>query len=622
VTAHFVAAVAVFLVLPFLFFREETLRKYIALEAVSYAFAALVWRQVEAIDPYLAAVALFAAKLIVFSLFLARGREVRWSANHAAVAALLIYALLIPAMQRPAIDGDEPYYLLITESLVRDFDLDLANQYAQLGQSATGRVDLHPQLGDRVGPRGEQYSRLEPLLPALLIPGYLVAGRSGAIAIVVLFGVLLVRSTVRWLEDEGIEAATARAVFPFFAFAPPIVFFTARLWPEVPAAFLFVEALRGVRNRRAPKWIVATVALAALKVRFVLVAVPVVMQAVIRNRRVASAATAGLIVLVVTIGAATGRLGLSTEPGRYVTGFFGLLLDGAAGITLQAPFFLLGIFALTAWRRTPEGFRTGIVTTLLYLACLVPRSEWHGGWSPPLRYVVFLMPVLALGAASVWSRVAPPIGALLAVWTAALAVHGVAHPWRLFRIANGENAAGEWLSTLYHSDFSRLFPSFIRVNSAATVGAIVLLGLCVAAGFSLRFNGLKLAAPLLIPAISLALAFFYLFGRTPGQVIHFEDAHVVRTGGELHPPPYTVARFLFRGGWMLHGGNSVSFLARPRTATLYYAAREPAVIRLGSRVYRLPATADQYRAVPVVIEVEGRSELQCISGSVNLDKIE
>ena len=94
------------------------------------------------------------------------------------------------------------------------------------------------------------------------------------------------------------------------------------------------------------------------------------------------------------------------------------------------------------------------------------------------------MPVLALGVGAVWSRVSDTTVALVGVWTAGVVVHGVAYPWRLFHIANGENVAGEFLSTLYGSDFSRMFPSFIRPNAAAIIAAGVLLGLCVAAGFS------------------------------------------------------------------------------------------------------------------------------------------
>src|SRR5207253_2720738 len=75
-----------------------------------------------------------------------------------------------------------------------------------------------------------------------------------------------------------------RAVFPFFAFAPPLLFYATRIWPEVPAAFFFVEALRGVRAQRARRWAPALFGLVMLKLRFVLVAVGLI-AAGLRGRR-------------------------------------------------------------------------------------------------------------------------------------------------------------------------------------------------------------------------------------------------------------------------------------------------------------------------------------------------
>src|SRR5213075_2559914 len=86
-------------------------------------------------------------------------------------------------------------------------------------------------------------------------------------------------------------------------------------------------------------------------------------------------------------------------------------------------------------------------------------------------------PVLALGAAALYEqlRSARAWLAPIAIWTVGITVHGLARPWSLFHIANGENNIGEYLSTLYHSDFSRLFPSYIRPNFAAIVAPFALL---------------------------------------------------------------------------------------------------------------------------------------------------
>lgn len=613
-----IAAAAVFLVLPLIVFRGRTLRRWLAFEVLTWLFAAAVAPQVT-IDPYLAVVLFFTAKLAAFAVVLASAREVRWSANRAAAVAGLVYALMIPAMLRTPIDGDEPYYVLITDSLLRDHDLDLRNQYRDAAR-ITGRADLVPQPDDPTGPRGEQFSRHEPFLPLLMIPGYAAAGLLGALATIALFGVLLTRSTIRMLEDEGIPDDVARAVFPFFALAPPVIFYAARVWPEVPGAWLFVEALRGVRQRRMQRWLPALFALVLLKLRFVLIGAPLA-AAAFRRRR-----SALVLLLLVALPAAIvwwisgsvtnvhrWRELLPYTPDRYAIGLAGLLVDGAAGIAFQAPFYLLGIAALTRWRRAPEGFRLGILASLLYILYLVPRSEWHGGWSPPLRYIVFLMPILALGAASIWERVPRGVIAIVAAWTVGLVAHGVAYPYRLFHIANGENAVGEWLSTRWHSDFSRLFPSFIRINEAGWIGVAVLI-VVLAVRFRSRVEWEAALATLLI-------ALFFHFGRQPAARVEFEDAHVIHRGGELYPEEYTVARFNYRGGWLVREGDSLSFLARAGNHEIEVRAPEGAALELAGRRYDIEPTGEGYVSRIVTVPAAGRVELRCIAGGAILDRM-
>src|SRR4051812_5274466 len=433
------------------------------------------------VDSYLMLVAAGVLFLAIPLGFLALADEIRWSANRAFVIAAIGYALMIPLQLRTPIDGDEPYYLLMTESLVRDHDLDLTNQYRDIARSDAGRPDLVPQPGDPRGPHGEQYSRHEPFLPILLTPGYAAAGLPGALAVIALFGALLARSTIRFLEDEGISDATTRMLFPLIAFGPPIVFYATRIWPEVPAAFCFVEAVRGIRQRRPPRWIAAIFALLLLKIRFGLIAIALLVRVLRTKRQLAIAAAVVAVPLIIAwlisgnaMNTHSIRELLPSGPIFYWLGLFGLVLDGAAGIVFQAPLYALAILALPRWRTLPDGFRLGMSASLLYILYLIPRSEWHGGWSPPLRYIVVLMPILALGAAVVWERVGAGTRSVIALWTLMLVIHGATFPWRLFHLATGENFIGESLSATWHSDFSRLMPSLIRPNTAAIVGSIAL----------------------------------------------------------------------------------------------------------------------------------------------------
>ncbi|HEX9162259.1 MAG TPA: hypothetical protein VF980_11180 [Thermoanaerobaculia bacterium] len=634
-----IAAVAVLLALPLIAFRGRMLWRSFALQLSVYAVSALAWRQVAgSFDPYLATVALFVTQLAIFSFLLATAPpdEVRWSANRAAGLALLVYLLMIPAMLRTPIDGDEPFYLLVTESIVHDHDLDLRNQYADLAHSATGRPDLRPQLGDPAGPHGELYSRHEPFLSLLLVPGYLAGGLPGALVTIALFGALLARSTVRLFEDEGVADATTRAVFPLFAFAPPVIFYAARIWPEVPAAFFFAEAVRGVRARRAQRWVPALLGLSLLKLRFLLVALPLLfaaLKAVVRRQK---AEVSGrrvlyfcllLSVFLLPIALAWWATGSVTavhsvrelvpvNPRLYAIGLFGLLVDGASGVLFQAPFYLLGILAIVRWRETPGGFRIGVIASLLYIAYLVPRSEWHGGWAPPLRYIVVFAPVFALGAAAVWERINSGVIALIAIWSAGLVAHGAAFPYRLFHIENGENVAGEALSTMYRTDFSRLFPSFVRLNDAAIVAGV----LVVAAFMAFGFDRIRVPAAIAISIVAVALAAMFAIGQKPGQVVQFEDAHVVHDGGELYPGLYAVARFYYRGGWSLQAGDSLSFLSRGGPARLEYFAPAPVLVDIGGRAYQLPPSGKGFAAARIDVP-RGHVKLRCLTGAINLDSL-
>lgn len=606
-----VATVIALVVLPLLLLRGRTLLDYLAVDAGTWLFAWILWRRLPSFDPYLGAVTVVAIKLATVSLFVAAGRQVRWSASRAALAAAIVYALTVPAMLRAPIDGDEPFYLLQTESIVRDFDLDLANQYRARAGARWQRPDIAaPQTGDPVGSDGQQYSRHEPFLALLMVPGYALAGVYGAVATIAFFGVLLVRSTLRWMEDEGLRDDAIRAVFPLFAFAPPMLFYATRIWPEVPAAFFFVEALRAVRARRARRWVPALFGLVMLKLRFVLVAVGIVAAA--RRKLALAILLLPLLVIWFLTGSPTNvhswRELIPMAPMQYATGLGGLLADGMAGMAFQAPFYLFSLFALARWRKTPAGFRMGILASLLYLFYLVPRAEWFGGWSPPLRYLVFLMPVLALGIASVWDELSRGAIALASAWSVGLVIHGVARPWRLFHEFTGENAMGEWLSRIHQSDFSRLFPSFIRLNDAAWWG---LLGVAL----------FVFARRLEIPALALLIAVGFNVGQRPGDTIHFEDTHVRHEGGTIYPEPYTLMRTTYRGGWLLEAGDSLCFLAKEGTHTLHLITGLGATFELAGRAYSV-APDERYQTVRVRIPRAGRVTLKTLSGAINVDRME
>jgi hypothetical protein len=222
-----------------------------------------------------------------------------------------------------------------------------------------------------------------------------------------------------------------------------------------------------------------------------------------------------------------------------------------------------------------------------------------------------------------------------------LIVHGASFPWRLFHLETGENFVGETLSERWHSDFSRLMPSFIRPNLAATVASVALTAIIISAVIlsrrrtrsaegrskdplpSGRWAGdpstvlrrLGMTAPLLFAVLLLAA---FTYGRRPAGRIEFEDAHVIQTGGELFPSEWTVSRFLYQGGWVVHAGDTLSFLAKPGPSTLRYQSRSGATIEIGGHAFVLPPSGAIY-GYTTINTGPGRAKLRCLDGSANLD---
>jgi hypothetical protein len=556
--------------------------------------------------------------------------EVRQEVWPVALLVAAFYALALPMMSRTPLDGDEPFYLLATESIIRDHDLELRNQYANLSQSETGRLDLKPQLGDPIGPNGELYSRHEPLLALLLVPGYLVAGKSGAVASISLLGVLLAASMAQLLRESGFSSRTTTFVVLTLALTQPLLVYGLRIWPEVPAALCLSEALRAMQRNRRGQFLLMTALLSLLKLRFVAIALPLLIlffrKARLRARYLIAAALMLAVPLLIVWALSGSPLNVHdvrelhiASPHLYLVGFFGLLLDGQRGLAFVAPLLFVALLALFRRDAIPEPLRIGAFAAIPYLVLLFPRGQWHGGWSPALRYLVVFAPLFALLLARAVDRhLHPALVGMAGAGSAALTLYALAHPARLFHIENGEARFGEFVSALYGSDFSRLIPSYIRVSAATFVAVAVLIA--IAAVVMLRRRTLiGVAAPLWL---TIALVIFFIFGTKPGKTIELEDAHVAHSGGELFPHEWEAARFNFDGGWRVKSGALLRFGARPGPARLRYTAETNSLLVLDGKPVALPATRKPGVVAVTLQPRDGRSELSAVSGDATLDRID
>jgi hypothetical protein len=335
--------------------------------------------------------------------------------------------------------GDEIDYLLMAQSLWREHDLDLRDNFAR-------RDFLEYVPGVRRMPGGARradgrsYPTHSPGLPFLIAPVYALGGRVGAVvflaAVAAALG-LLVRALARraGAGDDAALLAWAAAV------GPPVFFYTCFLYTEVVCAFLIALALLLLLS--APSVgsaVLAALCLSALpwlhvKMALVSLALGGFALARLRSRPRRAFFLTALAMAAAYLGydwSVFGQLSplarygsrvptpmAGMTPGRTLVGVF---LDAGFGLLVYAPVFVLGLAGLPRLLgRGRDRWAWGLAT----VGVLVPVLAWKNWWgfSPPARFLVPLVPVLAVAAAVRISE-GPRIG--IARWRGPLLLAGLA----------------------------------------------------------------------------------------------------------------------------------------------------------------------------------------------------
>lgn len=508
------------------------------------------------------------------------------------VLPLTIYLAILPwsSAQHPP-DGDEPHYLLLTHSLAYDLDTDLTNNYEAGHSLSFMDRELGPQQGDPVGQQGELYSRHNMLLPLLLAPFYRLGGVMGALAVMAALTAATCWSTLALASGYVPEhPGETLVVWSILAFTSPLLLFSFQVWVEIPAALLTLLVLTQIQRlgSGAPYgwrgWLgfaLPLVLLPMLKIRFVLVAVPL---AVLALWRAGKEARRGIVVITLGLGLLTGAIlifnqlvfrnplkfhdidglrRLAYPPSQYLQGFTGLFFDCAFGLFAYAPIWMLLLpAAVMALYRRSRLLSDYCVVFAPYLLLLFPRGEWFGGWSPPFRYGIVTLPLLALWLVPLWvgrrRTGARFLIALLATLTLTLTVLWLVEPGWTYNLAHGRTHLLDQLSTRLSADVARLFPSSTRIRLASVVWPPTALVVVAALWIVGKRRGLRATSlwgtvmALLLPALVIWTA-----QNRATRVVEFEDPWIHGSTGQVHPGLWVIYRPQYRGGWTLPPGASV-----------------------------------------------------------------
>ncbi len=380
------------------------------------------------------------------------------------VAACAAPAVWWTAADRLRTTGDEPHYLIIAASVLRDGDLDVTNNYEEDARTAEiyGPVEPHATAGRPTHAPG---------LGILLAVPFALGGPLAARLALCLFAALLAWAVWRGLRD-ALPAGEARLAAAGLLATPAVLFGASRIYPDlaggVAATALAVWLWTTPRSARSlagwsTYWL-CTGLLWWLHVKFLAPAAILAAAGAwqIRREREAGAAgpplaahlaAASLVLVgplalgwwhVAAFGSVLGPRAIGWELSspwlQRAQVFLGLHLDQGQGMFLQQPLLLPGLAALgwMARRRHP----LTLPWLLLYASLIVPNAlQWSGrfggggpagrfGWSAMWLWIIPLGIWMAAERDTLRRTVRPVVLTALA-YQAALAIRWLPEPFGL-----------------------------------------------------------------------------------------------------------------------------------------------------------------------------------------------
>jgi len=400
--------------------------------------------------------------------------------------------------------GDEPHYLVITQSLLDDHDLRIENNHARQDYAAYYDAELAPHA-IAPGRDGGMYS-VHPIgLPILAAPAFALGGYRGVVLLMILLAAAA--AALAWLWVRRVTGSVAAATFSWAvtALSVPFLANSGTIYPEIPAALAVMTAVTvGIRDvglgngaaggataAPARAWRalllgLATAALPWLHAKYAPMAAVLLGIGVWRiwRDRPASPWTRGRLLAMAVVpfvcsvlawlgvyfliwgspwpsapygGAAGTQMSVRT----LVRGVPGLLVDQEYGVLSYAPALALGIVGLWSMWRAGGRARGLALEIALALAALVGTvgafQMWWGGTALPGRMLVSGLLMLTLPVA--WEfreaadrperRAAYRLLLLIGLATS-LATVLVRHGATLALGRNGISRFLEWLSPDWH----------------------------------------------------------------------------------------------------------------------------------------------------------------------------
>jgi hypothetical protein len=383
----------------------------------------------------------------------------------AAVLAVLGLCLFFRWHNPRQYSGDEPHYLLVSESLVRDGDVDLKDDYRNRRylEFYSGHLDPHVNTSIFTPASPHWYSMHGVGLPVVLVPAFAADEAHGATVAMVVIAAIVLVLTFLWARRFTGEVWFAAAATAALGFSPSFLGLEGRVFPDLPVAGLLLGSLLLLElpeRRSGHLLLLGTLVGASWWFHFKngLAFGTIAVIALVQVLRTSAGRDRLRRVLLLTAPVAVSLVGYEVSnrewygswspthmvlPGNSVfaineaRGLAAVSFDAGRGLFTNSPALLLIFAGLPVWLRL---FRGPVLRLALVLGPTIflqaTFSDWSGAYAPAARYALQFIPA-AIPAIALFLREARSAIRLLAAallsfqWVLAAAFVWLRPPWSL-----------------------------------------------------------------------------------------------------------------------------------------------------------------------------------------------
>jgi hypothetical protein len=431
--------------------------------------------------------------------------------------------------------GDEAHFMVLTHSIVVDHDFEVGNNYQNrdfkeefpppspgsfrgypygfMQRDGMGGMLVEPHVLRNY--RGRLMLQHDMGFPLLLVPGYAVDRREGAlmtIALIAAVGAAGIFEFATLLGARNFQALLTVALFGFTT--PYYVFSQAALIDLVGAVISLWIALQFFRYRKQERgrYLLLSGILIAilpwLNIRYWSLAGPAFLvlcawlfhresgRYAVLIKKLALVGTPSLVSLAVFAmvdkvlfntylpNASMVLVGRSMpvfKP-QPLRGFLGMMFDGSFGLIPTGPLYVaVAAGMIVMFRRDRWSFAALLLPAFGYLSFLSCNQFWSGGWAAPGRYILSAVTAMVPTAALVLNRKVRWLVGVLAAWSFFISILFAVNSyirmpslWNLYQVSMLVELFHDHIHTPFYSILS-IFPSFMRAAGRDYLGGFLWL---------------------------------------------------------------------------------------------------------------------------------------------------